>query len=150
MVYRHRSSVKSFFFFVRCKGMQSEDIPLPKPAKRFWSSPLSASMSKLWMGMVFLNCQQLESRLPTFFLCVCSTPTAKWGWNKGQWQSDHTRHIFEGSPTLAKPHRKPTNTARAKVLFTYSSYALLVDSSFSSKSPQQDENKSNFQTASYL
>lgn len=90
-------------FFSHCEGMQREGIPLPKPKNRVPSSLLSASMPKLWMGIIFLNCQQVESRLPTFILCVCSAPAGKWGWNKGQWQSDHTIPIFWGSPPLAKP-----------------------------------------------
>lgn len=68
--------------FFHCNGMQREGIPLPKLTKRLWSSPLSASMPKLWMGIVFLKCQQLESRLPTFFHCVYAS-TGKERVNRG-------------------------------------------------------------------
>lgn len=146
-MYRQISSVKPIFFF-HCKGMQREGVT-PSQSQQKGSGPAHRVLQcpNCEWASFFLNCQQLESRLPTFFLCVCA-PTAKRGWNKGQCLPDHTRQMFEGSPPLARAPRTPENTA--KVLFTYSSNSLLADSSFSSKSPQQDEDEGNFQTASYL
>lgn len=135
---------KIYFFLFTVMECRQRVSPFPKPTKRFWSSPLSASMSKLWMGIVFLNCQQLGSRLPTFLLCMrtlCQV-RVKLG-TMTVWS--HKAHFWRQPHTSQTPQDTSRYSAKAKVLFTYSSSAPLLDSSFSSKSPQQGEDESSFQ-----
>lgn len=118
--------------------------------KKVQSSPVSASMPKLWMGIVFLNCQQLESRLPTFFLCVftrCQV-RVKQG-TMTVWSP--TRHIFVGSRLQAKPFQDAAKAVRVTmVLSAHSRYALLVGTSLPLKVHSRLQIKRNFQATSYL
>lgn len=130
-------------------GTQKEGISLPKQTKGASSNPLSASVTKLWMGIVFLSCQQLESRLPAFLLCVCTHcqervtqgTMAAWSHKVNVWRQPTPSSALQGIGELSQV---------AKVLYTFSSDSLLAGSSFSSKSPQQDEDEGNFQMAPYL
>lgn len=101
-------SVKSFLFIVKeCRERVSPPSKANKKGVR--SSLLSASMPKLWMGIVFVNCQQLESRLPTFFLCVCVHPLPSVGETR-----DNDSLITEGTflKAASPPARPPQGTGK--------------------------------------
>lgn len=133
----------SVFFTVRECG---ERVPPPprKPTERVCSSKLRASIAKLWMNIISPKLPTTRKQTP-YRLPLCVHPLPSEGETR-----DNDSLITQGKYLKAAHHSLgppgiPANTAKvAKVLFT----SPLVDSSFSSKSPQQDEDKSDFQRAS--
>lgn len=130
---------KRFFFIVReCKERVS-----PSQSQQKGSGPAHWALqcpNCEWASFFSTANNKKADSPPSSSVCA---PTAKRGWNKGQWRPDHTRQMFEGSPPLAWASQDTSKCCQvAKVLFTYSSNSLLVGSSFSFKDPLQDEDES--------
>ena len=93
-------SVKSFLFTVKeCRERVSP--PFQSQQKGGPVQTTECLNAQTVNGHRFCQLPTTRKQTPhLLLLCVCA-PTAKCGWNKGQWQSDHRRHIFEGSLTAS-------------------------------------------------
>lgn len=133
------SSVKAVVF--HCKGMQREGFPLPKPTEKGPVQPTEC-----------LNAQTVNehrfSQLPTtrkqtpYLLPLCVHPLPSEGETR-----DNDSLITQGKYLKAAHHlRGPPGYQQilSESPRCCLPTSLLADSSFSSKSPQQDEDKSHF------
>lgn len=112
-------------------------FPSLSQQKKGRASPQSASMPELWMGIVFLNCQQPESRLPTFLLCVhvwCQERVNQGTMTAWSHISNVSRH-----PSMSGGFHDPSKMLPKSLSCCEPNPKIPDRRSFLSKSSQQDE-----------
>lgn len=143
---------KVFFFFVVIVKECREWVSPPKANRKSLAQPPLPEC---------LNAQTLNghrfSQLPAtrkqtpHLLPLCVHPLPREGETRDNDCLITQGKCLKAAPPLVRFPSMPANTVRvAKGLYTCSSSSLLLDSSFSSKSPQQDEDDNFQMAASYL